>query len=174
LKQKLIHNANYDILTDLPNRMLFNDRIKQTLEISKRYGQKFAVLFLDLDDFKKVNDMYGHKAGDEVLIEVSKRISGFIRSSDTFARIGGDEFTVILNNIANKDGVIKVANKIIELVSHPIKLSNEAEVKIGISIGIALFPDDGDYEDRIVSKADNAMYKAKLRGKNNFAFAEGD
>jgi diguanylate cyclase (GGDEF)-like protein len=174
LKEKLIHNANYDMLTDLPNRLLFNDRVKQTLEISKRYNQRFALMFLDLDDFKKVNDNYGHKAGDTVLKEISKRINDFIRTSDTFARIGGDEFIIILNNIKSKKDISKVATMIIEIVSKPIKVNKSSNVIIGVSIGISVFPEDGDAEDEILKKADNAMYKAKTKGKNNFCFAKNE
>ena len=167
---ELYRSANYDKLTDLPNRSLFLDRINQTLQQSMRYKRKFALLFIDLDGFKAVNDSLGHDAGDDVLIETGKRLENCVRTSDTVARMGGDEFTVLLSTINSPNDTGTVARKIIEAVAAPIMVKGH-EKRIGASIGISLFPEDGDGVDGLVKKADDAMYRVKNTGKDNFQFS---
>jgi len=167
---ELYRSANYDKLTDLPNRALFMDRLNQVLKQSRRYERKFALLFIDLDGFKSVNDTQGHDAGDELLIQVAARLSGCVRESDTVARLGGDEFTVILSDIAGTEGSETVAKKIVETISTPFDVK-ALKTGIGASIGVSVFPDSGDNADILLKKADDAMYLAKQQGKNGYRVA---
>jgi diguanylate cyclase (GGDEF)-like protein/PAS domain S-box-containing protein len=169
--------AYYDPLTDLPNRMLFHDRLLQALQRANRNRHYIAILFMDLDGFKGVNDVLGHAVGDRLLTEAAKRLKDCIRSDDTVARVGGDEFTVILNALVNKDAAesasAQVARKIIELLNTPFVIDDNS-VQIGVSIGIALYPDDAIDEEALIKLADTAMYHAKEAGKNNFQFYTKD
>ena len=169
-KAHLWYSANFDILTGVPNRSLFEDRLKQTVQQSARYSGRFALFFLDLDGFKQINDVYGHDAGDELLKQVSIRITELLRTSDTFARQGGDEFTLILPRLINKNEAEIVAEKILAAFQEPFIL-NKAEVTVSGSIGIALFPDNGEGVKILMEKADQAMYCAKKAGKNTFCFS---
>jgi diguanylate cyclase (GGDEF)-like protein/PAS domain S-box-containing protein len=164
-EQKIAQLAHYDVLTNLPNRILFYDRLDQTVARARRYQQKFAVLFLDLDGFKQVNDRFGHHAGDCLLGMVAERLTENVRDMDTLARVGGDEFVFILNNVDHLDNAILVANKILESLCHPFVV-NENACLIGCSIGISIFPDDTDDAETLVRMADDAMYIAKSSGKN--------
>jgi diguanylate cyclase (GGDEF)-like protein len=168
LNEKLKFNANYDKLTGLPNRNLFFDRLNIVLSYSERYQQKFALFYMDLDDFKTVNDNYGHEAGDEVLKEFSRRISQIVRKSDTFARLGGDEFILIIQNIKEISDLKKIAMQIIGLTEKPFKITESVSVSIGISIGISIYPYHGTEVKTILANADKVMYKSKQKGKNNF------
>jgi diguanylate cyclase (GGDEF)-like protein len=168
-EEKIRHMAMHDILTGLPNRFLMRDRLESVLERTHRYGEMAALLFIDLDGFKHVNDSFGHKVGDEVLKETSRRILTSIRTADTACRIGGDEFLVILSKIENREKAGAVARRIIEMISRPYKGCGDAQV-IGASIGISIIPDDGSNIDELVSKADSAMYDVKHGGKNGFAY----
>ena len=170
-QMKLYRSANYDKLTDLPNRSLFHDRLTQTLRQSKRYDRKFALMFIDLDGFKAVNDTLGHDVGDELLIKTAKRLLGCVRDSDTVARIGGDEFTIILQSISLFENVESVAQKIIHDLSDPFKFKKN-DAQIGASIGISFFPDNGDDMETLLKKADEAMYKVKKDGKNNYRLSK--
>ena len=162
--------AHHDSLTGLPNRLLFNDRLSQAISLAKRDSRRFAMLFLDLDKFKPVNDTLGHAAGDELLKNVATRIRQQVRESDTVARVGGDEFTVILPEISRPDEAETVARKIIAALGAPFQLSGqERSVEIGSSIGIALYPADGLDADTLVKAADAAMYSAK-QTRNTFRF----
>ena len=163
----LYRSANFDKLTDIPNRSLFLDRLDQNLKQSERYKRKFALLFIDLDGFKSVNDTLGHDAGDELLIRTAKRLQECVRDADTVARIGGDEFTVILSTITSVDDVQSVAQKIIRALATPFKMGNE-EAQIRASIGISVFPENGTDAETLLKKADDAMYLAKKGGKNDF------
>jgi diguanylate cyclase len=167
----LYRSVNYDKLTDLPNRSLFYDRSAQTLNQSVRYNRKFALMFIDLDGFKSVNDTFGHDAGDKLLIETARRLSDCLRDSDTVARIGGDEFTVILHSIPGPENAKTVAQKIIKELSIPFKI-NGHEPQIGASIGISLYPDSGNDIDTLLKNADEAMYRAKMDGKNDYRFSK--
>jgi diguanylate cyclase (GGDEF)-like protein len=157
-----------DPLTGLPNRALLGDRISQALIAAGRQGQLLAVLHLDLDDFKPVNDAYGHRAGDAALVAVAERVHGAVRRSDTVARIGGDEFVVVLAQIARNSDAMLVAEKIVEMVRQPIDAQGHA-VTLSASVGIAIYPQDGSDVATLVSRADQAMYRAKQAGKNRAA-----
>lgn len=170
-KTLLKHQATIDTLTGLPNRHLFQDRLSRALLHSKRLNVRFALLFIDLDKFKTVNDTLGHAAGDQLLLKVSERIQQVVRESDTVARLGGDEFTVILNSISNKDDVVRVVQPIVETLSEPFLL-NDKHANIGASVGIAVFPDDGVEQTTLMNNADSAMYRAKHSGRNQYCFFE--
>lgn len=164
-EHKITHLAHYDSLTDLPNRALFVDRLSTSITLALRGRYKVATLFLDLDGFKKVNDTLGHDVGDLLLQGVAQRLTSVVRSSDTVARIGGDEFTFILNNIGSAEHAIEVADKIIAALSTPFDFDGRI-CKIGGSIGIALYPDDASDSQTLVKQADEAMYLSKQSGKN--------
>lgn len=165
--------ADYDGLTELPNRMLFHDRLRQAASLARRDRHELALLYIDLDKFKAVNDTLGHAAGDELLKGVAGRIRRQMRESDTVARIGGDEFAVILPTIATREDASTVARKLIDALAAPFHLSGQKrEVCIGSSIGIAIFPAHAQEMDTLVKAADAAMYSAKQAG-NSFRFAPG-
>ncbi|BCS97636.1 GGDEF domain-containing protein [Desulfoluna limicola] len=166
-REALIRMANFDKLTGLANRSLFLDRLDHTLKRSKRYKTPCALLFVDLDGFKEVNDTLGHEAGDAVLIETGERFTQAVRESDMVARHGGDEFTVILPMVENSSDAEAVAEKIIDSLSRPFELGGEERV-IGASIGIGVFPEAGETVDELLHKADSAMYEAKAGGKNRW------
>lgn len=164
--KELNYQATHDSLTKLPNRALFEDRLKQTIASSKRNNKKFAVLFIDLDQFKRINDSYGHHVGDKVLIEASSRLSSIIREEDTLSRLGGDEFTVILQNINTNEDIKIVADKIINAMKEPV----HENLYISASIGIASYPNDTQHLQDLIKFADTAMYKAKEFGRNRYEF----
>ena len=166
--EKLLHIANHDSLTNLPNRILFLDRLKQLIKHSKREQQSLAVLFLDLDRFKEINDTYGHETGDKLLIAITKNLKECVREEDTIARLGGDEFTIILQNISKKY-TAKIADIILEKMQKPFYINN-IELHATFSIGISLYPEDANSADLLVRNADTAMYHAKDKGKNNYKF----
>jgi diguanylate cyclase (GGDEF)-like protein len=180
-EKRILQLAFYDSLTGLPNQTSYRDRLQQVIAHARRYNRIAAVLFLDLDNFKRINDTLGHRAGDHLLKLVSERLNGTIRSSDslsrnrsdklqtTVARQGGDEFTLILTEIRNPEDAAKVAHRLVSKLSEPYKLEGY-EVFITVSIGIAIFPVDGEDIDSILMNADAAMYHAKKQGKNNFQF----
>jgi len=169
-EERVRHAAHFDQLTDLPNRGLFFDRLGQALALARREGKSGALLFLDLDHFKQVNDQLGHAAGDSLLLEVATRLRGQVRESDTVARLGGDEFTVILPGLGDRADASRVADLILAAIAQPCTIAGAA-VKIEISIGIALFPEHGDTVEEIVSAADAAMYRAKQAGRHRAVFA---
>lgn len=157
--------AHHDVLTGLPNRLLFNDRLAQAISLAKRDSSGFALLFIDLDKFKPVNDTFGHAAGDQLLQGVATRIRCEVRESDTVARVGGDEFVVILPEIATREVAQAVAQKIIASIAFPFQLGIQNQsVKVGASIGIAIYPSDATDADALIKAADIAMYSAKLVG----------
>ncbi|MEJ2645810.1 MAG: diguanylate cyclase [Gammaproteobacteria bacterium] len=160
---RVVHMATHDALTDLPNRHLFLERTDQALMRAERERSKVAVLFLDLDGFKQVNDTRGHDAGDLVLIEVARRVRALLRKEDILARQGGDEFIVALPHIADAGHAELVAQKIIDVVGTPYDVGGE-QVRIGVSIGIGLYPDDGESVSAVLKHADTAMYSAKSAG----------
>jgi len=168
-EERLYHLAHYDLLTDLPNRMLFYDRLRQGLLRAKRNKRQVAVMFLDLDGFKQVNDELGHPAGDELLRQVARRLTAVLRASDTVARFGGDEFTVSVPDLAADDDVSRVAQKIIAAVARPYYLGSN-RVQVTTSVGIALYPLHGDDPDTLITHADMAMYETKKGGKNSYRF----
>ncbi len=163
------HMAYHDPLTGLPNRKLFSDRLTKAIAHAKRYKQKLAVVFLDLDNFKDVNDALGHNMGDELLKAVAERLKGSLREEDTVARMGGDEFILLLPEIADKEGVATVAQKILMLIGKPLTINNN-KLDTTTSIGVALYPDDTNEAETLVRYADAAMYRAKEQGRDNVQF----
>ncbi|MBK5106363.1 MAG: diguanylate cyclase [Burkholderiales bacterium] len=164
-EQRIQHLAHHDNLTGLPNRLLFNDRLDQSISLARRDAGQFALLYLDLDKFKPVNDAFGHNIGDALLRVVADRIREQVRESDTVARIGGDEFAVILRDIGDREDAVIVAEKIVAVLAQPFHLeSQEQQVDIGTSIGIALYPDDARDHETLIKLADAAMYSAKAHG----------
>ena len=159
--------AHYDMLTQLPNRTLFTDRFHQAIAHSKRTNKKLAVCFLDLDNFKPINDQYGHDIGDRLLIEVSRRLNEQIRSEDTVSRQGGDEFTLLLGDIDNYDVCAQSLQRILESLAKPFLLDGR-QLQVTASCGVTLYPDDDADIDTLLRHADHAMYQAKLIGKNRF------
>ncbi len=171
LEARMAYMAHYDPLTGLANRTLFYDRLRQALSMARRNEAGLALLYMDLDGFKEVNDTLGHAAGDQLLMEVASRLRCCVRGSDSVARLGGDEFTIILNETHQQDDVAVVARKIVESIAAPFNLEGrEARVSISISIGIARYTEEASDEDTLVKNADHAMYRAKSSGKNTFRF----
>ena len=168
-KDVLAHQAHHDALTGLPNRILFNDRLEQAIEKAKRYNTKMALLFIDLDHFKEINDSLGHETGDKILKAVTQRLEGTIRDKDTLARLGGDEFTIIMEDLINAQDASLFARKILKVLAKSINVE-ENILYVSSSIGISLYPDDGDSSANLLKYADSAMYKAKAEGRNNFQF----
>lgn len=172
--RKRLHDLAYnDALTGLPNRELFNDRLNNSLIQAQRSGKSMALLFLDLDRFKMINDTLGHSTGDELLIGVAKQLATCVRKSDTVARLGGDEFTLILNETNQPADAAQVAEKIIALFSQPIRLADK-ELFITASIGISHYPLDGNNSETLIKNADTAMYCAKEAGRNNYRFYKAE
>ena len=162
LQERLERLAHYDPLTALPNRALFFDRLEGAVARARREERRFALLFIDLDGFKAGNDGFGHDAGDYLLFEIARRLRLAIRDSDTAGRMGGDEFTVLLENISKPEDAAAVADKIRSSLSEPALIPSGAKVTVGASVGIAVFPDDGNDGDTVLKAADSAMYAIKL------------
>ncbi|MBF0447671.1 MAG: sensor domain-containing diguanylate cyclase [Magnetococcales bacterium] len=165
----LRQQAQFDCLTNLPNRSLFIDRLHQAIQNTRENKRRSAILFIDLDHFKPVNDTYGHAVGDLLLKAVATRLVKQIRKEDTAARVGGDEFTVILRNIRSKEDAGRLADKILKHLLSPFDLDS-ISIKIGASIGISIFPDDSENLQTLLEKADQAMYHAKNSGRNQFSY----
>ncbi|MGQ9369787.1 diguanylate cyclase domain-containing protein [Azospirillum sp. ST 5-10] len=165
--------AHFDPLTELPNRALFEDRLNQAIARSHRSGKLLALMFLDLDLFKQVNDTYGHEVGDELLLEVAYRLRACVREYDTVSRLGGDEFVILLTDLSRDEEAADVAARIIDSVGRPFEL-DVGEVRIGVSIGVAVYPRDGHASAQLVKNADAAMYWSKAGGRNAFRFYSAD
>ena len=168
-QQRIEQLAHYDELTHLPNRTLFYDRLGQAIYEAKRNRRSIALMYIDLDGFKQVNDTKGHHMGDLLLVQMAERLRLCVRESDTLARLGGDEFTVILNDTHEREDVEMLANKIIDSIDQPFDLEG-LTVHIGASIGIARYPDDAQTTGTLLIVADKAMYAAKAAGKNTYRF----
>ena len=168
-ENRLRQLAHYDALTGLANRTQFIERLKWAVEVAKRNGDQTALMFLDLDRFKLVNDTLGHQAGDQLLIEVARRLTHCVRETDTVSRLAGDEFTIILNSIKNASDVGLVAKKILDSFKQPAMIGGR-EIFISTSIGLTLFPNDGETVHELIKNADTAMYHAKERGRNNYQY----
>jgi diguanylate cyclase (GGDEF)-like protein/PAS domain S-box-containing protein len=166
IEEHMQHMAQYDALTHLPNRALFNDRLQQAIAAAQRNKARLALMFIDLDKFKPVNDTYGHGVGDLLLKEVALRIQNCLRESDTAARIGGDEFVILLPAIETKQDAGKVGDKILHALNQPFELAGHT-LQISASIGVAVYPEHGNNEKLLVKNADLAMYHAKENGRNN-------
>jgi diguanylate cyclase (GGDEF)-like protein/PAS domain S-box-containing protein len=171
-EQRLEHLAHHDPLTDLPNRSLFRDRLQQAMRKGRRDSHSLALLFIDLDRFKGVNDTLGHVSGDQLLIEAARRITTCVRNSDTVARLGGDEFTVVLQGLEDRQAVERVVRDVIDAIAVPFVLG-QASVRVTASIGIAIYPGDADDPEALTKAADQAMYEAKAQGRNRFSFFAG-
>ena len=169
-EERLSYLAQYDVLTGLPNRALFYDRLRQAVGRAKREQTMVGLMFLDLDRFKQINDTLGHAAGDRVLIVVAERLKGFLREVDTIARLGGDEFTVVIEGVSQPEQLTGVAEKIRNALAEPVDLDGRAMV-VSASVGITLYPRDGEDIDQLIKNADIAMYHAKHRGgRQQFQF----
>ncbi len=171
-EEKLKFLSLYDHLTKLPNRVLFYDRMKQEIAYAKREKKKFALMFLDLDNFKEVNDKFGHDIGDQLLQEVAKKFNELLREADTICRLGGDEFIILLPRLRKpRENAVDVARKILHSLGEPFLIKGN-QIHITTSIGIALYPDDGEEGEILIKSADKAMYSAKKEGSNNYHWAE--
>jgi diguanylate cyclase (GGDEF)-like protein len=167
------HAPLHDALTGLPNRALFNDRLEHGLAPAVRHGWKMAVMFVDLDNFKVINDSYGHEAGDEVLRVTALRLQAHIRKDDTISRYGGDEFLYVVAEVRDQADALVVADKVLQLIQEPCELTvggKTIHARIGASIGISMFPDSGATAEQLISSADAAMYEAK-RSKAGIVFS---
>lgn len=165
----LEHQSCHDHLTGLPNRLLFETKMERAIQAAQELNQNFALLYLDMDNFKKVNDDMGHYVGDQLLVAVSSALQKVIRSTDTVARLGGDEFVIILSNLKKPSYAASVAQKVINKLNHSFSVE-EHMIKTKISIGIAIYPDAGANIKTLMKSADSAMYNAKHNGKNHFRF----
>jgi len=173
LSLQVSHLAQHDFLTDLPNRTLLSDRLTQAIGFARRHGARLAVLFLDLDRFKHVNDSLGHVIGDTLLQSMAGRLVACVRRSDTVSRQGGDEFVLLLSEVAHADDAAAAAHKMLTAVAAPVEIAQH-ELYVTASIGIAIYPDDGLDAETLVTCADTAMYHAKERGPNNYQFFTPD
>lgn len=169
-RQELEHLARHDVLTGLPNRRHFQERLEQALARSQRNGERFALLFIDVDNFKAINDRWGHEGGDAVLKVVALRLSATTRKADAVARVGGDEFVILLDNPTHRDHIISIAEKLLDCVRSPI-LHEGQELRVGFSIGISRYPEDGNTAAELMAGADRAMYETKAAGRNGFRFS---
>jgi diguanylate cyclase (GGDEF)-like protein/hemerythrin-like metal-binding protein/PAS domain S-box-containing protein len=172
-EQRISFLAYHDKLTDLPNRSLFYDRMSRAMSQTRRMDRHFALLLLDLDGFKAVNDEFGHEAGDEVIKASAQRLLTCVRDVDTVARMGGDEFAIILSEVKSPEDISGIARKIIQRITSPVSLFDGRVCSVGVSIGIAIHPDDGEEIDRLIRAADAAMYASKAAGKGTYSFAAG-
>lgn len=168
-----LEKANYDALTGLPNRVIVKDRLQQSLQQARKHRHLLAVMFLDLDKFKWVNDNLGHAAGDELLQQVAVRCRDCLRLGDTLARLGGDEFLCVLPVIADADTATAIAQSFVDALNQPFAL-RDGEARIGTSVGIALYPDQGDSAGLLIERADAALYAAKRAGRNVWRMYEAD
>jgi diguanylate cyclase (GGDEF)-like protein len=172
-KAQMNHLAHHDVLTNLPNRTLLLDRLGQAIELARRQGQKLAVMFMDLDRFKHINDSLGHAVGDQLLQSVGRRLVACVRHSDTVSRQGGDEFVVLLSSVEHAEDAALAAQKIIDALALPQRIDGH-DLQVGVSIGISIYPEDGEDAENLIKSADTAMYHAKENGRNNFQFFEDE
>jgi diguanylate cyclase (GGDEF)-like protein len=166
---EMSHLAQHDALTDLPNRVLFNDRLTQAIALAERQGKQLAVMFVDLDHFKKINDSLGHDVGDKLLQSVADRLIACVRRSDTVSRLGGDEFVVLLAQVGHAEDAAYSARKILRALAVPHAIDNRS-LDINVSIGVSTYPNDGQDAEGLINRADDAMYEAKEQGRNNYQF----
>jgi len=172
-EEQIEFHAYHDVLTNLPNRKLFTDRLTQSLSRARRSGKPLAVMFVDLDHFKSINDTLGHEAGDELLLEMARRLRANVRDDDTVARLGGDEFTIILAELRQPEDAIGVAEKLIAAIEQPLPIAGTS-IEVSASIGIALYPNDGTDAESLLRNADSAMYRAKEAGRNTYQLCTDD
>jgi diguanylate cyclase (GGDEF)-like protein len=172
MAERMAHLAQYDTLTDLPNRLLLQDRAVMAMAQARREGKLLGVMYLDLDGFKQINDNLGHAVGDELLVQFAQRLQAAVRASDTVCRQGGDEFVVLLPGLEAAEAACSVARKILAVCDTPFELAGQ-RVQVGLSGGIALFPQHGDTFDELSRHADDAMYAAKRGGRMRFMLYSG-
>ncbi len=158
--------AHFDSLTGLPNRALLYDRMSQAFAVNSRHHTLLVICYLDLDGFKQINDSHGHEAGDQVLIEMARRMTATLRDGDTVARLGGDEFVILLSGYQREDESLVTLHRLLDQINEPIQLSSDLKVSLSASMGISLFPRDDHDPDILLRHADQAMYLAKQSGKN--------
>ncbi|MES2000392.1 MAG: EAL domain-containing protein [Pseudomonadota bacterium] len=170
-KIQMAYLAQHDALTGLPNRILLNDRLAQAMALAQRQGKQLALMFLDLDRFKYINDSLGHSVGDQLLLSVAHRLTAAVRSSDTVCRQGGDEFVILLADVEHAEDAALSAQKILTALTAPHRI-DQLELHVTVSIGISIYPEDGQDVDTLIKSADTAMYHAKENGRNNFQFFE--
>jgi diguanylate cyclase (GGDEF)-like protein len=173
LYERLAFQAQHDTLTELPNRMLFHDRLDQAIRMARRNGEKLAVMWIDLDRYKQINDTLGHGVGDELLIEVGRRLKACLRETDSVARVGGDEFTVLISEVTDPTSIESVPSKIMEAISRPMILAGH-EIIVTASGGVSLFPEHAEDAGSLIRNADLAMYSAKQAGRNRYKFFRAD
>ncbi|WP_298160255.1 GGDEF domain-containing protein, partial [Ferrovum sp.] len=166
---KTSHQSLHDFLTDLPNRSLLSERAAQVMEMANRHHKQFAILFLDLDHFKHINDSLGHQIGDLLLVAVGKRLVSCVRQTDTVCRQGGDEFVILLSEIRRLEDASNISEKLLLAFGIPFVIDNQ-ELHITLSIGISIYPDDAGEVEAVIQNADTAMYQAKTNGRNNYQF----
>jgi diguanylate cyclase (GGDEF)-like protein/PAS domain S-box-containing protein len=166
---RMSYLAQHDFLTELPNRMLLNDRLTQTIALARRHGKSLAVLFLDVDHFKRINDSLGHAIGDQLLKSIAERLVACVRSSDTVSRQGGDEFVVLLSEVTRAEDVALTADKILAAVSRPHRIDHQ-DLHITVSVGIGVYPTDGEDAETLLKNADLALFRAKSHGRSNHQF----
>jgi diguanylate cyclase (GGDEF)-like protein/PAS domain S-box-containing protein len=172
-RRQMLHLAEHDALTDLPNRLLLTDRLARAIALARRYGRRLAVLFLDCDRFKHINDTLGHAAGDQVLRAVARRLTTCVRESDTVSRHGGDEFLILLSEVDHPDDAGLIGEKIVASVAEPHHLAGH-QLSLTASVGIALYPEDGQDPQSLIMRADTAMYHVKNSGRNRVGFYRAD
>lgn len=169
-RSKAMEMATHDILTGLPNRILLEDRFGYSIEHAKKNNMKFSIMYMDLDNFKAVNDIKGHSTGDKLLREIATRMIGAIRENDTLTRIGGDEFVLLSTKIKGKSDAEIIAKRLLNTFDKPFDSLGDSGIRPGVSIGIAFYPDNGDSLEELIRNADSAMYTAKNSGKNRYEF----
>ncbi len=170
---QMLHLAEHDALTELPNRLLLSDRLARSIALSRRYGRRLAVLFIDCDKFKHINDTLGHAIGDQVLRSIARRLTACVRESDTVSRHGGDEFLILLSEVDHAEDAGVIAEKIVQSVSEPHHIAGH-ELRLTVSVGISLYPEDGQDAQSLIMRADAAMYHAKNSGRNQVGFYHPD
>ncbi|WP_189612168.1 diguanylate cyclase domain-containing protein [Saccharospirillum salsuginis] len=169
--EEMSHLSQHDILTGLPNRILLRERLTQAIGMAHRHGNNMAVMFLDLDHFKPINDAYGHAVGDQLLRDAASEITACLRTTDTVSRHGGDEFLILLSEIKARTDAVQIARKILDRFAQPRVLDGH-DVQVSLSIGISVFPEDGQDPDTLIHNADTAMYASKQKGRNQFQFCD--
>jgi diguanylate cyclase (GGDEF)-like protein/PAS domain S-box-containing protein len=170
---EMSHLAQHDVLTNLPNRVLFDDRLRQAISLAERQGKQLAVMFVDLDHFKRINDSLGHSVGDKLLQSIAGRLMGCVRRTDTVSRLGGDEFVILLSQVEHGEDAAFSARKILRALAAPHIIDNKS-LDINVSIGVSTYPGDGRDSEDLMNKADTAMYEAKQHGRNNYQFFRRD
>ncbi len=173
MEYQLAVQATHDMLTGLPNRLLLVDRIEQAIKAAKRHNTLLAVLFVDIDRFKSINDRFGHASGDELLLLIAKRLAGCIREGDTVARLGGDQFVVLLNSLKGAEAVIAIVQKILNRMAQSFEISDQ-HIKVTVSIGVSIYPTNGDNSEALLQKAGAAMYRVEAHNRNNVSFYSED